>query len=232
MTTKLRKSERTKDLILTTAISMFQQLGYESTTMRGIAAQCGVAVGNAYYYFQSKEHLVLGLYARTLDDQLQACRPVLISAKPMKKRLAGVLHAQLNALKPYRTVLRSLFKFGADPTSPLSPFGFESAGIRHGAQELFRSVVAGSQEKVSDDIGDALPYCLWLYSMGIVFFWLHDSSSEQTKTTRLIALTSDLIVSFILLTSVPILKPFRLTLLKLINEFRLDNPSLGALRQE
>lgn len=222
MNHKLRKGEITKDLILTTAISMFQELGYESTTMRGIAERSGVALGNAYYYFQSKEHLVLGLYARTLNDQLKACRPVLLNAKSMKKRLAGVLHAQLTTLKPYRPVLRTLFKFGADPTSPLSPFGQESADIRAGSQQLFSDVVTGSQAKVPADIEDALPYCLWLYGMGIVLFWLHDSSEEQTKTARLIDLTSDLIVSFTLLCSLPLLKPFRRTLLKLIDEFRLD----------
>jgi AcrR family transcriptional regulator len=219
---KMSKSERTKNLILTTAISMFQRQGYEATTMRGIATECGVALGNAYYYFQSKEHLVLGLYARTLEDQLAACRPILLSVKPMRKRLAGVLHAQLGALKPYRTVLRSLFRFGADPTSPLSPFGEKSASIRHDAQDLFRDVISGSREDVPKDIKDALPYCLWLYGMGIVLFWLHDLSAEQTKTTRLIELTSDLIVNFILLSSLPILKPFRSTLLKLIDEFRVD----------
>jgi len=221
-TTTSRKGEKTKDLILTTAISMFQQSGYESTTMRGIAAQSGVALGNAYYYFQSKEHLVLELYARTLNDQLEACRPVLLSSKSMKKRLAGVLRAELTALKPYRAVLNSLFRFGADPTSPLSPFGPESADIRQGAQNLFRNVVAGSQETLPADISDALPYCLWLYTMAIIFYWLHDASAEQAKTARLIDLTSDLVVSFILLTALPLLKPLRQTLLKLINEFRPD----------
>jgi AcrR family transcriptional regulator len=217
-----RKSQRTKEFILSTAISMFQQQGYESTTMRGIATQCGVALGNAYYYFDSKEHLVLGLYERTLNDQLEACQPVLVSARAMRKRLAGVLHAQLRALKPYRAALHAIFKFGADPTSPLSPFGAESARIRKGAQELFATVVADSQEKLPTDIKDALPYCLWLYSMGIIFFWLHDTSEGEKKTARLIDLTSDLIVSFILLTALPMLKPFRQSALKVIDEFRLD----------
>jgi AcrR family transcriptional regulator len=222
-TNKLRKSLRTKDLILTTAIAMFQEIGYEATTMRSIAARCGVALGNAYYYFQSKEHLVLELYMRTLHEQLEACIPVLLSTKSIKKRLSGVVLAQLGALEPYRPVLRSLFRFGADPASPLNPFGPQSAEIRQGAQELFRNVVENSKEQVPADIKGALPYCLWLYSMGVILFWLHDTSAEQRKTKRLVELTSDLILSFILLTSMPMLKPFRLTLLKLIDEFRLDD---------
>ncbi len=225
---KSSKGERTKDLILHSAISMFQELGYEATTMRGIAEKCGVALGNAYYYFPSKEHLVLGLYALTLDDQIAACQPVLRSARTMKRRLTGVLHAELAALLPYRMVLRSLFRFGADPDSPLSPFGADSIEIRQKAQLLFDSVIVGSQEKVPSDLRDALPYCLWLYHMGIIFFWLHDSSTDQQKTKRFIELSSELIVTFILLMSVAILKPVRSTLLKLINEFRLDATTGGA----
>jgi hypothetical protein len=119
-------------------------------------------------------------------------------------------------------VLRSLFRFGADPDSPLSPFGKESASIRGRSHQLFKSVIEGGREKVSPDLADALPFCLWLYHMGIVFFWLHDASQDQRKTARLIGLTSGLLIDFILLTSMPILKPFRVELLKLIQEFRLD----------
>lgn len=222
---KQRKSERTKELILTTAISMFQERGYESTTMRAIATECGIALGNAYYYFPSKEHLVLALYTQTLSDQLEASRPILQSSKPLKNRLAGVVSGQVATLKPYRKVLQSLFKFGADPTSPLSPFGAESSALRSGAQALFSEVVSGSREKIPADLRAVLPYCLWLYSMGTIFYWLHDSSPEQRKTTRLIELTSDLIVSLILFSSLPPLKPFRNTLLKLLDEFRLDEPA-------
>ncbi len=227
MVTKTRKSEKTKDLILTTAISKFQERGYESTTMRAIATECGLALGNAYYYFQSKEHLVLALYTQTLSDQLEASRPVLQTHKTLKKRLSGVVLGQLSTLRPYRAVLLSLFKFGADPTSPLSPFGAESAEIRLGAQALFSEVVSGSREKVPADLSAVLPYCLWLYSMGTIFYWLHDSSDEQQKTTRLIELTSDLVVSLILFSSLPPLKPFRTTLLKLLDEFRLDDAKGG-----
>ena len=203
---------------------MFQESGYEATTMRAIATRCDVSLGNAYYYFESKEHLVLGLYTRTLSEQSAAVAPVLASSKTLRNRLSGALIAQVNSLQPYRIILRSLFKFGADPDSPLSPFGLQSKEIRQGAQQIYRKVTDGSKEKLPDDIKDALPYCLWLYSMSIIGFWLHDTSINQTKTTRLIELTSDLIANAVLLMSLPLLKPLRSTVLKLIAEFRLDQP--------
>ncbi|MCZ9338186.1 TetR/AcrR family transcriptional regulator, partial [Streptomyces sp. TRM76130] len=47
----LSKSEQTRALILETAMRLFQERGYDRTTMRAIAQEAGVSVGNAYYYF-------------------------------------------------------------------------------------------------------------------------------------------------------------------------------------
>jgi hypothetical protein len=52
---KQSKSEQTRSLILETALRLFQERGYDKTTMRAIATEAGVSVGNAYYYFESKE---------------------------------------------------------------------------------------------------------------------------------------------------------------------------------
>ncbi|WP_236653709.1 TetR/AcrR family transcriptional regulator, partial [Streptacidiphilus melanogenes] len=51
---KTAKSERTRALILETAMRLFKERGYEKTTMRAIAAEAGVSVGSAYYYYEGK----------------------------------------------------------------------------------------------------------------------------------------------------------------------------------
>ena len=47
------KSARTRSAIIDAALRLFRERGYEATTMRAIAAEAGVSVGNAYYYFDS-----------------------------------------------------------------------------------------------------------------------------------------------------------------------------------
>ena len=56
------KGEQTRELILSTALRLFREQGYGKTTMRAIAAEAGVSVGNAYYYYSSKEHLMQAYY--------------------------------------------------------------------------------------------------------------------------------------------------------------------------
>ena len=55
-------SDDTKALVRSTALRLFRERGYAATTMRAIAQEAGVATGNAYYHFASKDHLVQELY--------------------------------------------------------------------------------------------------------------------------------------------------------------------------
>ena len=77
--TKTPKGEQTKALILDSALQLLQERGYEQTTMRAIAQQAGVSLGNAYHYFNSKEHLIQAFYQRTHEEHLAATAPVLSS---------------------------------------------------------------------------------------------------------------------------------------------------------
>ena len=58
------KSEETRGLILDTALGLFRKNGFEETTMREIASEARVALGSAYYYYDSKHALVMAFYER------------------------------------------------------------------------------------------------------------------------------------------------------------------------
>ena len=58
----LPKGEATKQQILQTALQLFRTQGFDSTTMRDIAAALGMSLGAAYYYFETKESIVAAYY--------------------------------------------------------------------------------------------------------------------------------------------------------------------------
>ena len=58
------KSARTRSVIIDAALKLFRERGYDATTMRAIATEAGVSVGNAYYYFDSKEMLIQDIQVR------------------------------------------------------------------------------------------------------------------------------------------------------------------------
>ncbi|MDX2543981.1 TetR family transcriptional regulator [Streptomyces sp. WI04-05B] len=179
------KSEQTRALILETAMRLFKERGYEKTTMRAIAQEAGVSVGNAYYYFAGKEHLIQGFYDQLAREYQVAAREVLDRETELEARLAGVHRAWLDVAAPYHEFAVQFFKTAADPNSPLSPFSPESEHARTQAIDVHREVLAGSKAKVPEELRDILPELMWLSLMGLVMYWIYDRSEGRERTYRL-----------------------------------------------
>ncbi len=217
---KLRKGERTRAHILETSLELFRERGYDETTMRAIAERAGVAVGNAYYYFRSKEHLIQAFYARTHEEHLAASREILARERGLRERLLGVMRTKLDTIMPYHRFAGILFKTAADPSSPLNPFSEESGPTRQQSTDLFAEVIAGSDTRLTPDLVAALPNLLWIYHMGIILFWIHDGSPGCRRSYFLMEKSVKLILRLISLFQFPLLRPFLEELLGAIAELR------------
>jgi AcrR family transcriptional regulator len=180
------KSEQTRALILETAMRLFQERGYDKTTMRAIAQEAGVSVGNAYYYFAGKEHLIQGFYDRIAAEHQVAVRDVLARESDLEARLAGVLKVWLDIAQPYHEFAVQFFKNAADPDSPLSPFSPESEHARVEAIAVHREVLRGAtRTKVPEELRDILPELMWLSQMGLVLYWIFDRTEGRERSYRL-----------------------------------------------
>jgi len=62
MARAVSKGEQTRTAIIDAALALFEDRGFEATTMRAIADRAGVSVANAYYYFSSKDDPLPGFY--------------------------------------------------------------------------------------------------------------------------------------------------------------------------
>jgi AcrR family transcriptional regulator len=219
-TDKISKGDQTKALILDTALEMFRERGYEQTTMRAIAQKAGVSLGNAYYYFNSKEHLIQAFYQRLHDDHLAVSVPALENQETLKARLLTVMRLKIDVMKPYHQFAGVLFKTAAHPQSPLNPFSDESDPVREASIQLFATVIEGTKARIPKDLRAELPYLLWVYHMGIVLFWIHDPSPKHRRTYRLIKNTVELLDRLIHLASNPFMRPLRKQALRLVEELR------------
>src|ERR1700683_2063260 len=62
------KAEETGSKILDAALALFRQEGCDNATMRGVAEKAGVATGAAYYYYPSKDAIVMAFYERSCAE--------------------------------------------------------------------------------------------------------------------------------------------------------------------
>ena len=217
---KTSKGERTRAVILNTALDLLMERGYEATTMRAVAEQAGVSLGNAYYYFKSKEHLIQAFYARMHSEHLKAARDFLQEEQDFRRRLAHVMRVRIDTMMPYQKFAGVLFRTAADPGSPLNPFSRESRPVRNESTELFAEVVRGSGLKVHGELMDELPDLLWLYQMGIVLFWIYDTSPGCRRTYHLAERTVDLVAKLVAVANLPPMRPLLRSVLGLLSELR------------
>jgi AcrR family transcriptional regulator len=222
---KRRKGEETRSQILETALELFRERGYEETTMRGIAEAAGVSVGNAYYYFRSKEHLIQAFYERTHHEHVALSREVLAREKGLRERLTGVMKAKLDTIIPYHQFSGVLFKTAADPKSPLNPFSEDSLPVRRQSTDLFAEVVTGADTRLTAELTAELPNLLWIYHMGIVLYWIHDTSPGCARSYYLAERSVKLILRLASLFQFPFLRPFLRELLALVDELRAPQPA-------
>jgi AcrR family transcriptional regulator len=213
------KSEQTRALILETAMRLFQEHGYDKTTMRAIAKEAGVSVGNAYYYFAGKEHLIQGFYDRIAEEHRLAVREVLDRETDLEARLAGVLRVWLDIARPYHEFAVQFFKNAADPDSPLSPFSAESEHARVQAIDVHKEVLFGAKTKVAPELRDVLPELMWLSQMGLVLYWVFDRTEGRERSYRLAERGARLTARGVSLARFRVLRPLVLEVHELFTDF-------------
>ena len=208
------KSDETRARILASALDLFRRQGFAETTMREIAAEAGVALGAAYYYFSSKEALVLAFYERA-SDELHHRIEAALAAEPrpgwknLEKRLSTILEAKFEYFAPNRLFLGALSGHAADPSNPLSPFSDETRHIRERDMQHFANALEASGVPTPKDLAPHLPKLLWLYQMGLILFWIYDGSARQRRTDLLRARSLVLVVSALRFVGFPLLRPLR-----------------------
>ncbi|MGM7677723.1 TetR/AcrR family transcriptional regulator [Microbacterium sp. A94] len=182
----VKKSERTRVKIRDAAITSFIKNGYADTTMRAIAEAAGVSVGNAYYYFPSKTHLVQELYVRVQREHAALALPQLEGVPGLVDRLRIVFETGLRAVLPYQHVAPGFLTAMIPPDSPLNPLADESGPAREMTLNLFRSAVSGAQHRLPEEIAGRMPEALFVAYLALVLRWTYDSTPGQRSTRRLL----------------------------------------------
>ena len=209
------KAEETGLRILDSALALFRQEGFDAATMRGIAEKAGVATGAAYYYYPSKDAIVMDFYRRScaeMQPKIEALEP----ATGLETRLRELIRVKLVHFAPNRGVLRTLLRNGADPRHPLSPFSPETREIRDIDIAWFRRILVDCGMRIPRDLEPELPGVLWFFQMGVIFFWVIDESPNQTRTTRLLDLATKSVATLIRISTLPLMRPVRKSALQLI----------------
>jgi AcrR family transcriptional regulator len=210
------KSEETRARILNAALTSFRERGFEAATMRDIAEEAGVATGAAYYYFPSKDAIVMDFYRRSCEEMQPKIEVALKDAAGLEERLRELIRVKLLQFAGNRGVLRTLLRNGADPRHPLSPFSPQTKEIREIDMAWFRRILTDCGIRIPKDLAPHLPNVLWFFQMGVIFFWVIDASPDQARAERLLNLATKSVVSLVRISALPLMRPVRKAALELV----------------
>lgn len=212
---KTTKSDETRARILDAAMDLFRRRGFEETTMREIATEAGVATGAAYYYFDSKDAIVLAFYDQAQKEMQPLLEEALAGSKDLKERLGRLMGVKFRYFEPNRRLLGTLASH-ADPEHPLSPFSSQTQEMRARDIEFFHRALTGSSVHIARDFETHLPRILWMYQMGLILFWIYDRSAAQKRTRALVEKSLAIVVRLIKLSDLPLMKPVRRIVIDLL----------------
>jgi AcrR family transcriptional regulator len=163
-------------------------------------------VGAAYYYFDSKDAIVMAFYQRAQQEMAPSLDAIVSEEKTLEARLRGIIGYKFEYFLPNRALLGALSGH-ADPSHALSPFSEETAAIREQDIAFFQRAVEASKIKLPSNIQPYLPRLLWLYQMGLILFWVYDHSPRQTRSQILFDKTLKMILIGVKLAGLPFLRP-------------------------
>jgi AcrR family transcriptional regulator len=216
---KITRGEATRDQILDTTIRLFRKEGFDETTMRQVAAEAGVALGLAYHYFPGKEALVMAYYERVQWQHRAIAQERLPHLSTLHDRLSMLFQTKLDILRDDRKLLGALFRYAGNPKHPLSFLGEATAPLREDCMSLFAEAL--ESERLPDDLRLLLPLAIWSLHMGVLLYFLYDSSHGLKRTRRLADGSIDLLVTFLKLARLPLLRPARRSVMAVLIHARL-----------
>jgi AcrR family transcriptional regulator len=223
------KGEQTRTAIFECALQLFREKGFDATTMRDVAAQAGVALGGAYYYFPSKEAIIQAYYEAVQAEHNRQVRLALADRTlDLKARIQFAMQSKLDIVQSDRKLLGVVFRYTGEPEHPLSCLGAGTAHIRRESIEVFSCAIG--DEKLPKDLRQLLPVALWALQMGLLILYIYDESPKQQRTRRLMEGALDLTVRMLSLAKFSALKPIRSKVLSLLvdndllPDFEIESP--------
>ena len=185
--------------IVTSALSLFQTKGFDATTTKAIARKAGIAEGTVFNYFRTKEDIALHFFEQEVDQAIASVRdnPRLRKA-PLEEKLFALVHAQLEFLAPYEKFIGAAFIHALKPASPLGIFSHRAQELRHRYVGFVQELLDESLPKTKHTpLSFLAPEVFWIYYLGALLFWLHDSSPGKQHTLAFLDRSLVIGVSFL-----------------------------------
>jgi AcrR family transcriptional regulator len=181
---RAQNKQAIRNRIVKAALSLFQTKGFEGTTTRAIARKAGIAEGTVFNYFKTKEDIALYFFEQEVEHAVAAVRDNSRLRKvSLEEKLFALVQSQLEYLAPYERFIGAALLHALKPSSSLGPFSHRAMELRHRYLGFVEELIAESIPKQKQNpLAFLAPEVFWIYYLGTLLYWLHDSSEDKQNT--------------------------------------------------
>lgn len=165
MPTKPKK----RDLILDTALELFNAQGSHKVTTNHIAEAMGISPGNLYYHFKNKEHIIRELLARLIKGFDAIIEPK-ADEKAAYDLVAGIIASTSRLIFDYRFIYSELAALLARDERFRAMYHDIKARRAKEFKRFFDLIARMNifRQDITPREGDALLFIIWTYAEGLI----------------------------------------------------------------
>jgi len=180
---RAKNKEATRQRIVTAALRLFETKGFDSTTTKAIAKRAGIAEGTVFNYFETKEDIALFFFEKEVDSAIAAVRRrKSLKKAPLEEKLFALIQAQIEFLTPYEKFIGAAFVQALKPTSKLG-LSMQALALRQRYLAFVQELIDESlPKKGANAMSWIAPQAFWIYYLGVLLYWLHDTSRQKQNT--------------------------------------------------
>jgi AcrR family transcriptional regulator len=144
------------------AVRLISKHGYSGMSLRQVAAEVGIRMSSVYYYFPSKQDLLVAIMTRTMAELLAAARKAVARASDPVSALTYVAEAHVAV---HADSTKAAFVTDSELRS-LEPENLRAIiALRDEYQQIFADVLAAGARESLFEIDDLRPTVLAVLSM-------------------------------------------------------------------
>jgi AcrR family transcriptional regulator len=126
-------SEQRRSQILQAASRVFARRGFQETRMDDIVSESGLSKGALYWYFESKDDIIIAIVDSVLDRELAHIRALVDDPRPARERLMHFVEFMLEDFQNLDELLPMVFEIVA--------LAIRNASVQPMIESYFRSTM-------------------------------------------------------------------------------------------
>ena len=182
-----RSREALRMRIVSAALALFQEQGFDATTTRAIARRARVAEGTVFNYFETKEDIALHFLELEVDHAIAFVRKnVKLRRASLEEKLFTLIQTQLDFLEPHQRFIGAAFLHALRPASKLG-WSRQALALRNRYLSFVAELIQDSLPRESSGLTAWFaPPVFWIYYLGVLLYWLNDDSQGKQNTLALL----------------------------------------------